>query len=178
MYFAAGWNGFAGWVWPAGCSLENPDINYEKEWWQHTSLSESNTNAERLWFNSVDTDAIFWARIQLPDCQQEAPINTVLPQPPQSFSRGTRPYTVPRSAKHVYKSLACSQDFSKFCWRVEICSVVLRPRQKTHWISSSFGSIIFPSWHTHFLGGLAKRCRGSWFIHSYLPICVWGRSIC
>ena len=97
---------------------------------------------------------------------------------PQSFSRGTRPYTFPRSTKHVYKSLACSQNFSKFCWRVEICSVVLRPRQKPHWISPNFGSIIFPSWHTRFLGGLAKRSPGSWSIHPCLPFCVSGRSIC
>jgi len=87
----------------------------------------------------------------------------------QSFSRGTRPYTLPRSTKHVYKSLACSQDFRKLRWRVEICSVLLWPRQKPHWVSSSFGSIIFAaSWHTLFLEGLAKRCRGSWFIHSFL----------
>ena len=71
-------------------------------------------------------------------------------------------------------SLACSQDFSKISRRVEICSVVLRPRQKPHWVSFIFGSIIFAaSWHALFLGGLAKRCRGSWFIHSCLHFCVW-----
>jgi len=69
--------------------------------------------------------------------------------------------------------LACSQDFSKICWRVGICSVVLRPRQKPHWVQSSFGSIIFPSWHALFLGGLAKRYRGSWFVHSCLPFVYW-----
>ena len=31
---------------PAGNSGENLDIDYEEEWWQHTTLSESNTNAE------------------------------------------------------------------------------------------------------------------------------------
>jgi len=41
-------------------SLEIPDINYEEEWWQHTPLLETNNNNERLWFNSVDTDTIFW----------------------------------------------------------------------------------------------------------------------
>ena len=65
-------------------------------------------------------------------------------------------YTFPRSTKHVYRSLACSQHFLKFCWRVEICSVVLRPQRKPHWVSSSFGSIIFAaSWHPLFLGDLA-----------------------
>jgi len=28
--------------------VENPDIDYEEEWRQHTTLSESNTNAESL----------------------------------------------------------------------------------------------------------------------------------
>ena len=52
---------------------------------------------------------------------------------------------------------------------MEICSVVLRPRRKSYWVSSSFGSTIFVAyWHTLFLGGLAKRCRGSWFTHSCL----------
>jgi len=36
-------NGFAGRIWPAGRSLENPDIDYEEEWWQHTPLLESST---------------------------------------------------------------------------------------------------------------------------------------
>jgi len=35
------------------------------------------------------------------DGQQEAPVNTVLQQHPQNCSRGTRPYTFPRSTKHV-----------------------------------------------------------------------------
>ena len=95
---------------------------------------------------------------------------------PQSFTRGTRPYTFPRSTKHMHMSLACSQDFSKICWRVRLSSIVQR---KPHWVLSSFGSIIFAaSWHTLFLGDCAKRCRGSWFIHSCLPFCVWGWSIC
>jgi len=38
---------------------------------------------------------------------------------PQSFSQGTRSYAFSRSAKHVKTSLAYSQDFSKFCWRVK-----------------------------------------------------------
>ena len=87
---------------------------------------------------------------------------------PQSFSRGTRPYTFPRPTKHVCKSLACSQDFSKICWRVEICSVVLRRRQNPHWVSSSFGSIIFAAaWHTLFLGRLSKKMPRK-LVHSLL----------
>jgi len=63
MRFAAGRNGFAGRIWPPGRSVENPDIDYEEEWWQHTPLSESNANTERLWVNSVDMDTIFWTGI-------------------------------------------------------------------------------------------------------------------
>jgi len=36
MCFESGWNGFSGWIWPAGRSLEILDVNYEEEWWQHT----------------------------------------------------------------------------------------------------------------------------------------------
>jgi len=89
MRFAAGWKGFAGRILPAGCSVENFDINYE-EWWQHMSLLESNTNAERLWFNSEDT--IFWTGIQLLDGQQEAPVKSVLPQQPKLFTRNPAIY--------------------------------------------------------------------------------------
>jgi len=39
-------------------------VECEKEWWQHTPLSESNTNGELSWFNSPDTDTIFWAGIR------------------------------------------------------------------------------------------------------------------
>jgi len=100
-------------------------------------------------------------------------------KPPKLFTRNPAIYFPKVNKTCVYKSLACSQDFSKICWRVELCSVVLRPRQKPHWVSSRLGSIIFAeSCHTLFLGGLAQRCRGSWFIHSCLPLCVWGRSIC
>ena len=37
---------------------------YEKEWWQHTPLSESKIKDERSWFNSPDTDTNFWAGMQ------------------------------------------------------------------------------------------------------------------
>ena len=79
MCFAAGWNGFAGGFCRAGRSVENPDIDHEEEWWQHTPVSEYNTNAERLWFNYVDMHTTFWTGIQSLDGQQEAPINTILP---------------------------------------------------------------------------------------------------
>jgi len=38
--------------------------DYEKEQWRQTPLSESNTNGERSWSNSPDTDTNFWAGIQ------------------------------------------------------------------------------------------------------------------
>jgi len=78
----------------------------------------------------------------------------ILTPPTKLFTKNPAIYTTfPRSTKHVYTSLACSQDFSKICWRVEICFVVLRQEWKPHWLSSSFGSIIFvASWHALFLG--------------------------
>jgi len=61
--FAARWNEFAGRIWPAGCSLalDNPDANYEEDWWKHTPLSESNINCERLWLvDSVNSNTVIW----------------------------------------------------------------------------------------------------------------------
>ena len=40
------------------------------------------------------------------------------PNTPRSFSQGTRSYAFSTLTKHVKKSIAYSQDFSKFCWRV------------------------------------------------------------
>jgi len=93
MCFATGWNCFVCRIYPTGRSMENPGIDYEEEWWQHTPLSESNTNTERLWFNSVDRETIFWKGIQLLDDQQQAPVNNVLPQHPQKlFTRNPAMY--------------------------------------------------------------------------------------
>jgi len=65
-----------------------------REWWQHTPLSESNTNSEHLWFNSVDTDSLL------------APVNTVFPQhPPKLFTRNPAIYF-----PEVYKT--CVSVFS------------------------------------------------------------------
>jgi len=41
------------------------------------------------------------------------------------LSRGTRSYAIARSTKHGWEALAYSQDFSKICWSVKICYVVL-----------------------------------------------------
>ena len=140
---------------------------------EYTPLSESNTNGERLWVNSVDRDEIFWAGIQLLDGQQEAHVNTELPQHPQKLLRGTWPYIYPSSTKHVYTSLECSRDFLKICWRVEICSVVLRPRRKPHWVSSSFGSIIFAaSWHIVYSSWEAKQ-RDAAVVGSFTPVSLF-----
>jgi len=142
-----GENGFAGR--PAGCSLENPNIDYEEDWWQPAQLSELNTNAERLWFNSVDTDTIFWAGIQWLDGQQEAPANTVLPQyPPKLFTRNPAIYfpEVDKTCINVFGMLP------GFLENLLESENLLRPQRKPHWVSSSFGPIIFPaSWHTLFL---------------------------
>jgi len=91
--FAARWNVFANQICPVGCSADNPDIDYEKEWWQNTQLLKSNSNAQWLWFNSVDRYEIFWTGIHLLDGQQEASVNTVLPQHTQKlFTRNLAIY--------------------------------------------------------------------------------------
>jgi len=77
---------------------------------------------------------------------------------PQSFSRGTRPYTHSRGRQHMCIGLWHVPRISRNFAGVKICSVVLRPRRKPHWVSSSLGSIIFAaSWHALPLGGLEKR---------------------
>jgi len=94
---------------------------------------------------------------------------------PESFSRRTRPYIFPRSTKNVYTSLACSQDFLKILLENGNLFCSATAATKSGWVSPSIGSNIFAaSWHTLFLGGYAKRCPGSWFIHSCLPFCLWG----
>ena len=53
------------------------------------------------------------------DGQQDEPVNTVLLQHPQKYSRGTRQYTFhtfPSSTKPLCTSLAYSQDLSKIFW--------------------------------------------------------------
>jgi len=44
------------------------ELDYE-EWWQHTQLSESNTNGEQSWFNSPNKDTNFWAGMKWLDGQ-------------------------------------------------------------------------------------------------------------
>jgi len=68
-------------------------------------------------------------------------------EPSHILSRGRQKMCIRLS------SLACSQDFSKIYWRVEIYFVVLRQQRKPHWVSFNFGLIIFvASWHALFLG--------------------------
>ena len=177
MCFAAGWNGFAGRILPASRSVKNPDrlLKRSGDSTHHCRSPTPTLNGCDL-SPSTETQPSELEYTYLTASKRHPSTPYSHHNTPQSFSRGTQPYTYfTRSTNHVYKSFAYSQDFSNICWRVEICSVMLRPRRKPHWVSSSFGSIIFAaSWGTLFLGGLAKRCRGSWFIHSYLRFCVWG----
>jgi len=103
MPFVARRNGFAGWIWPAGHGVENHDIDYEEEWWQHTPLSESNTNAERLLVNSsigTQSSEQEYSYLTASNRRPSKPYS----HNPQSFLRGTRPYTFPMSTKHVCTS--------------------------------------------------------------------------
>ena len=171
MCFAVRWNGFARQIWPPGRSLENPDMNYEEERWQHTPLSKYKTNNERLYFNSGDTDTIFWAGIQLFEGQQEAPVNTVLQQHPQSFSQGTG-HVLSRGRQHMCRPTfwAGSQHFSKIGWRVEICYVVLWARRKPHWVSSSIASIISPLSFFNELGIHSSKQRDTPVVGAFTPV--------
>jgi len=87
--------------------------------------------------------------------------------PPKTFHE-ERDHTFPRSTKHVYTSLACSQEFSKICWRVEICSVVIRPRRKQHWVSSSFGSKF--SRHLGMPSSWKAKRRDDTVVGSFTPV--------
>ena len=153
MCFSAGWNCFASRICPAGRSAENPDIDHEEEWWQNTPLSESNTNTERLWFNSVDRDTIFWTGIQLLDGQQEVnnnrtpvlPQTTVLSQHHQTFFTRYAAISFLKADKTYVYVFGMLQGFLEnllqngnlFC-----SATASRTRQKPHWVSPSFGSII------------------------------------
>ena len=89
---------------------------------------------------------------------------------PQSFSRGTRPY-ISRDRQNL--CLAYSQAFSKICCRVDICSVVLRPRRKPQLVSSSFGSIVLTaSCHALVLGSM-----GAIFYKIWGDSLVWNQDI-
>ena len=103
-------------------------------------------------------------------------LSTLLLQHFPMLSWGTRSYAFSRwtnLCKGPY-----SQDFSKICWRVNISSVVLRPGQKLHWVSSSFGSII--SWHcfsrhmAYTFPGRLRRGTPQYLGRSLLSLfCVW-----
>jgi len=53
--------------------------------------SESDTNDKRLWFDSADKQTKFWAGIQWLDGQEQAAVNTVLPQPSLTKAFHERP---------------------------------------------------------------------------------------
>ena len=166
-------------IWPTGRSLKTPDIDYEEEWWQHTPLSGVYQHGERLWFNSTDCEQEY----SYLTASKRWPSTPFSRNTPQSFSGGTRSCNFPRLTKHVYTSLECSQDFSKICWRVEFCSDVLRPWRTPHRYDPALvqlfrGIFLQSTWRTLFQEGWGQRCLSSWCIHSRLPFCVSGWSVC
>ena len=154
MCFAAGWNSFAGGIWSVGRSVENPDIDYEEEWWQHTPLSESNTNAERLWFNSVDTDTIFWAGLQLHNGQKEALVDTYSHNTPKAFheepghilSRGRQNMCI-----RLWLALRIFQKFAGE-WKFGL-QLYGRDEKRTGYHPALIQLLLPQYWHTLFLGG-------------------------
>jgi len=111
-----------------GCDyLSNPCSNREdneEEWWQHTPLSESNTNGERLWFKSPDTDINFWAGIHWLDGKYNKwPLTPYSRSTSRSFSRGTWSYTLEVDKACVDQTcFVCFQGFLKICckWKFEL----------------------------------------------------------
>ena len=79
---------------------------------------------------------------------------------PQSFSRGTRPSTLPKSTKHVYKSLACSQDL--------FCSATVAMKTALDVTKLCFN---------HFRGILAytlpRRLRITMLVASFIPVILF-----
>jgi len=117
---------------------------------------------------SVDMDTIFWAGIQLLDGQQEAPVNTVFAQhPPKLFTRNPAIYfpEVDKTCAYTFGMLPGFQGFLVY--------------SATAAAKTALGVIQF--WFNYFrgilalfLGDCAKRCRGSWFIHSCLVAILRG----
>jgi len=181
MCFAAGRNDFA---------LRRSDLSRGpscgEPWYRpwrgvvtaHT-IVEVQHNAERLWFNSVNRDTIFWTRMQLWTPSQRFPSTPYSHNTPKAFHEEPgHIYTSPGRQNMCVSFWQAPMDFSKICCRVEICSVVLGPRQNRTGYHPAWFNYFATSWHTLFLGGLAKRCCGSWFIHSCFHFCMWGWSIC
>jgi len=104
--------------------LCRPHVDYEKERWQNTPLSESSSNGEQSQFNSPHTETNLWPRIQWLDGSNwrlSAPYSR---NTPQSFSRGTRSYAFLRSTKHVKTSYEHTPKISqKFAgeWNYLLC---------------------------------------------------------
>ena len=178
MYFAAGWNGFSGPILARGPYCSEP---WHRLWRgvmrAHTIVGVQHQHwtvvikLRRHGHNLLSRNTVTWwpARgtrqhripVTSPKAFHEEP-DHILSRGPQNIS--IRLWHAPRISR-------------KFAG-VRLWSVVLRPRRKPHWVSSSFGSIIFAtSWHTLFLGDCAKRCRGGCSF-TRLPFCLWGWSIC
>jgi len=133
MCFAAGWNGFAGRIWPP------PTVGWRTLIWTmkrrddstHHCRSPTPTMNGCTLTPSTRTQASQQEYSYL-TASKRHPSTPYSCNTPQSFSRGTRPCTFPRPTKHVHTSLADFQDFSEIGWRLEICYVALRARRKPH----------------------------------------------
>ena len=150
----------------------------EEEWWQHTPFRSSTPSlivCDLTPSTRKQTSEQEYSYLMASKRHPSTPDYRMIPQ---SFSQGIRPHTFPRSTKYTYTCLECSQDFLKICWRLEICSVVLRVRRKPHWISSGFGSIIFADLGIHSSWEAKQKCSLVVGSFTCLPFCVWGWKIC
>jgi len=116
--FAAGWTGFVCRNWPAGRGVENPDIGDEEEWWLVTVHTIVGVQHQR-WTVVIQLRRqrnIFWTGIQLIDGQQEAPIDTVLPQHPQRLFTSNPVIYFPQVDKTCVGVFCMFLGFHKFAW--------------------------------------------------------------
>ena len=144
-------------------------VKYEKESWQNTPLLKINTYMKWLWLfiiHTTQTSGWQWSDLMANTRCLSMPYSCSILH---SLSRGTRSYAFSRSTKHAKTSFACTHDFSKTFLIVKIWSVVLRPKRKPHWPSSSFDSTIsrhFLSRHLAYTFSWMLRYDISWqFVH-------------
>ena len=159
---AAGWNGFTGQIWPVSRCVKNPDIDWRVVT-AHTIAGVQHQSwtvviyLRRHGHNFLSRNTVTW-RPARGTSQHRTP------QHPQNVSRGTQQCTFPRSTKHVYTYLACSQDFSKICWSGKLfCSATAATK-------TALG--IIQLWFNYFRGIMACT-RDATVVGSFTPVSLF-----
>ena len=124
--------------------LRTTDVNYEKEWWRHTPLSDSIINGDWSWFNSLNMDTCLstnivtrrpvWGSCQ--HCTHATLPKAFLKEPGRRLSRGRQSMW---NCEGVFNILP---RFLKILLENEMWSVLLQPGRKPHWVLFRLDSII------------------------------------